>query len=386
MIDKTRDPISAKAPIKEASDRQESAVFVASQWQLMWWKFRRHRLAVISAVILSAIYLIALFAEFVAPGLPRTSSSKYTYAPPQPIHLFVRNQEGIKLIPHVLGYESRVDPESARRIFTVDPSQVIPIGFFVQGEPYEWLGLVPTDRHFIGPLEEHQPMFLFGADRLGRDVLSRFIYGTRTSMTIGLAGVALSLVLGVVLGGISGYYGGWIDNLMQRLIELIVSIPSIPLWLGFSAAMPKYWSATQVYFAITIILSLRGWTSLGRVVRGRFLSMRQEEFVMAARLDGSGELRIILVHMLPSFFSHIIAAVTLAIPNMIISETALSFLGLGLRPPAVSWGVLLQGAQNVRALTQAPWLLIPAGGVIIAVLTLNIVGDGLRDAADPYAV
>jgi len=228
-------------------------------------------------------------------------------------------------------------------------------------------------------------MYLLGADRLGRDVFTRLIYGTRISMTLGLVGVIISLSLGIVLGGISGYFGGWMDIVIQRVIEFIISIPSIPLWLGLSAALPRHWSPVQVYFAITLILSLRGWTGLARVVRGRFLSLREEEFVMAARLDGSSEMRLILLHMLPSFTSHIIAVVTLAIPGMILAETSLSFLGLGLRAPAVSWGVLLQEAQNVRSVLTAPWLLSPALLVVLAVLAFNFLGDGLRDAADPYS-
>jgi peptide/nickel transport system permease protein len=245
--------------------------------------------------------------------------------------------------------------------------------------------VIPADRHLIGPVDQSQPMFLLGADRLGRDLLSRLITGTRVSMSIGLIGVFLSLVLGVLLGGLSGYYGGALDTLIQRLIEFLRSIPSIPLWMGLAAALPLNWPPERVYFGITVILSLIGWTGLARVVRGRFLSLREEDFVMAARLDGQSELGIILSQMLPAFTSHIIAATTLAIPGMILSETALSFLGLGLREPVVSWGVLLQEAQDIRAIATAPWLLIPALAVVLAVLTLNFLGDGLRDAADPYA-
>jgi peptide/nickel transport system permease protein len=228
-------------------------------------------------------------------------------------------------------------------------------------------------------------MYLLGADRLGRDLLSRLITGTRISMSIGLIGVALSLVLGILLGGLSGYYGGAVDNLIQRLIEFLRSIPSIPLWMGLAALLPLHWPPLRIYFAITIILSLIGWTSLARVVRGRFLSLREEDFIMAARLDGQSEMGIILFQMLPAFTSHIIASITLAIPGMILAETALSFLGLGLREPVVSWGVLLQDAQDIRSIATAPWLLIPAVAVVLAVLTLNFLGDGLRDAADPYA-
>jgi peptide/nickel transport system permease protein len=278
-----------------------------------------------------------------------------------------------------------LNQESLKRVFTIDPEQIIPVQFFADSQPYLLLGFIPANVVLVGPTNKDDPMYLLGADRLGRDVFSRMIYGTRISMTIGLVGVTISLILGILLGGISGFFGGWVDNAIQRTIEFIISIPSIPLWLGLSAALPNDWSPVQVYFAITLILSLRGWTGLARVVRGRFLSLREEEFVMAAALDGSSELRLIFLHMLPSFTSHIIATVTLAIPEMILAETSLSFLGLGLRAPAVSWGVLLQEAQNVRSVVQAPWLLVPALGVILAVLAFNFLGDGLRDAADPYA-
>jgi peptide/nickel transport system permease protein len=267
----------------------------------------------------------------------------------------------------------------------VDPTNKIPLGFFVRGEPYKILGLFETDLHLFGPLSAGQPMFLMGADRLGRDLFSRLILGTRTSMTIGLVGVAFSLILGILLGGLSGYYGGAVDNLIQRLIEFLRSVPSIPLWMGLAAALPLDWPAERVYFAITIILSLIGWTGLARVVRGRFLSLREEDFVMAARLDGANQMRIIFSYMLPAFTSHIIASISLAIPGMILSETALSFLGLGLREPVVSWGVLLQDAQELRSIATAPWLLIPTAAVVISVLALNFLGDGLRDAADPYS-
>lgn len=374
------DPLPSEMP-----PEQEKTIFVASQRQLIWWKFRRHKLALFSGVLVILIYLIALFAEFLAPFPSDQYAVKYTYAPPQGLHLFERTREGLRLNPHVVGYISKVDPVALRRTFEIDHSQIIPIRFFVKGEPYKLFGLIPASVRLLGPVDKNQPMYIFGADRLGRDVFSRVIYGTRISMSIGLVGVAISLVLGVLLGGISGYYGGPIDIVVQRVIEFIRSIPTIPLWLGLSAALPKTWSPVQIYFSITFILSFISWTGMARVVRGRFLSLREEEFVLAAKLDGSSELRIILVYMIPSFLSHIIASITLNIPGMILAETSLSFLGLGLRAPAVSWGVLLQEAQNVRAVITAPWLLIPALAVITTVLVLNFLGDGLRDAADPYA-
>jgi peptide/nickel transport system permease protein len=289
------------------------------------------------------------------------------------------------LLLHVKGYTVVRHPVSLARTYTVDESAVFPVRFFIRSWEYKILGLIPTKLHLIGPEDPEAPMFLLGTDRIGRDVLSRIIFGTRISMSIGLVGVLMSLSLGILLGGISGYYGGFADTMIQRLIEFLRSMPTIPLWLGLSAALPVDWPPLRVYFGITVILSLIGWTGLARVVRGRFLSLREEDFVLAARLTGSGELRIVLRHMVPAFMSHIIASVTLAIPRMILSETSLSFLGLGLRPPAISWGVLLREAQNVRSVATAPWLLLPGIAVVIAVLAINFLGDGIRDAADPYS-
>ena len=279
----------------------------------------------------------------------------------------------------------KVDQESLRRIYEVDPEKSVPIGLFVKGPAYKLWGLVPMNIHLIGPLRSSDPMYLLGTDKLGRDLLSRLIYGTRISMSIGLVGVCISLLLGVSLGSISGFYGGWIDLAIQRVIEVISSMPTIPLWLGLAAAIPLTWSPLQVYFVITLIVSLFGWTGLARQVRGRFYALRGEDFVTAAKLDGSSERRLIFRHILPSLTSHILAVVTLALPTMIVAETALSFLGVGLKPPVVSWGVLLQDAQNIRVIATAPWLLLwPAGAVVLAVLSFNFLGDGLRDAADPY--
>jgi len=357
----------------------------ASQWRLMWWQFRRHRLAIVSAGVLLLIYLVAAFCEFLAPFSPTAFTPRYTYAPPQALHFFDRDDAGDMIFrPHVFGYKVTIDPEALRRTFVIDRSIKYPVGFFVPSEPYKMWGLITLETKAFGPLNRGDPMYLLGADRLGRDMLSRIMYGTRISMSIGLIGVTLSLLLGIVLGGISGYYGGWVDNAIQRTIEFVLSLPTTPLWLGLAAAMPTNWPPLRIYLAITIILSLVGWTSLARVVRGRFLSLRTEDFVTAARLDGARERRIIFRHMVPSFVSHIIAEVSLAIPGMILAETALSFLGLGLQPPLVSWGVLLQEAQNIRAIATAPWLFGPGVAVVIAVLVLNFVGDGLRDAADPY--
>ncbi len=365
----------AAAPLEE---EQEAKVFVAPQWKLVWWKFRKHKLAMISAVIVILLYLVVIFAEFLSPFDPGTTNSIGLYAPPQPLAV---DGQGV----YVYGYTSKIDPVALRRTFVVDETKRVPIGFFVTGFPYKLFGFIDMDVHLFGPQNEGDPIYLLGGDSLGRDVLSRLISGTRTSMTIGLVGVALSLVFGIILGGISGYFGGTVDTIIQRIIEFLRSVPSIPLWMGLAAALPLDWPPERVYFAITIILSLIGWTGLARVVRGRFLSLREEDFVMAARLDGASQPRIIFRHMLPAFTSHVIASITLSIPGMILSETALSFLGLGLREPVVSWGVLLQESQNIRSIATAPWLLIPALAVVVAVLTLNFLGDGLRDAADPYS-
>lgn len=364
---------------------EEARIYVASQWKLTWWRFRKHKVAMVSGAIVIFVYLVALFAEFLAPFPTDMYNSRYTFAPPQRVHLFLNTEEGLKFQPHVNGFDVEIDPVALRRTFVVDPDVVHPIGFFVEGFSYRLLGLFETNIHLIGPINPVAPMYLLGADRLGRDVFSRLVFGTRISMSIGLVGVFLSFILGILLGGVSGLYGGMADNLIQRLIEFIRSVPTIPLWLGLAAALPMTWSPLAVYFGITVILSLIGWTDLARVVRGRFLTLRTEDFVMAARLDGASQQRIIWKYMVPSFTSHIIASLTLAIPGMILAETALSFLGLGLRPPIVSWGVLLQEAQNIRAVATAPWLLTPGIAVVVTVLALNFLGDGLRDAADPYS-
>jgi peptide/nickel transport system permease protein len=362
--------------------KAEERVSVATQWQLMWWRFKKHRLAMASTVVVLLFYLVVLFADFLAYADPLFSEAQRSLLPPQPIHWL----DSGRFAPHVYGLTGRRDPMTFKRVYTPDPEVKIPVRFFAPGFEYRLFGIIPTNRHLLGVqgASAEEALFVLGTDEQGRDQWSRLMVGTQTSLTIGLLGVALSLVLGVFLGGVSGLYGGILDTVIQRVIEILRSIPTIPLWMGLAAALPNDWSVTQVYFAITVIISLVGWTELARVVRGRFLSLRQEDFVMAAELSGCGQMRIIFTHLVPSFLSHIIAATTLAIPAMIISETSLSFLGLGLRPPAISWGVLLQQAQNIQALAISPWLLIPSLPVIVVILALNFMGDGLRDAADPY--
>ncbi len=368
-----------------ARTKEEEKLFVATQWQLMWWKFRRHKMAMVSAVFIIVFYLVAIFCEFVGPYDPELTFIKYKFAPPTKLHL--RDAEGSWHAPFAYRIVRTKDPETLRNLYNEDTTTLYPLRFFVHGTPYELWGLFPADWHLFGldvPHEE-QGIFLVGADRLGRDLFSRLCYGARISLSIGMIGVFLSLTIGILLGGISGYYGGTVDTIIQRIIEFIRSIPSIPLWMSLSAALPANWPILLIYFGITIILSLIGWTGMARVVRGRFLTLREEDFVMSARLCGSSEFRVIIRHMVPSFLSYIIASLTLSIPGMILSETGLSFIGLGLRAPAISWGVLLQEAQNLNSLALAPWVFAPGAAVILAVFAFNFLGDGLRDAADPYS-
>ncbi len=355
----------------------------ASQWRLMWWRFKRHRLAVVSMVVVIGLYIMAAFAPFWAPYGPNTRDVTLANMPPMPVRII---HEGELRAPFVYARERERDPETFQWIYSNITERPLTIHFFINtGEQYKLLGLIDTDLRFFGLKSEDQRIFLMGNDILGRDMLSRIIYGSTISMSIGLAGVIMSTVFGLFFGGISGYFGGWIDMIIQRVIEFLQSLPSIPLWMALAAAMPLEWSSVQVYFAITIILSFMAWTGLARVVRGKFLSLREEDFVKSAKMAGASEMRIIFRHMLPSFFSHIIASLTLAIPAMILAETSLSFLGVGMRPPAVSWGVLLQEAQSLTAVALTPWLLAPAIPVVIAILAFNFMGDGLRDAADPYS-
>ncbi len=359
---------------------EQERFYRASQWKIMWWKFKRHRIAVISAVILLLFYGSTLVSEVIAPYDLHTRNTQHIYAPPQEIHLF---HEGRFVGPFVYGYRMRLDMQTLKREYTPDPQQVQPVRFFCLGDEYRFWGLVEGSFHLFCPAQGGM-LYLLGTDRLGRDLLSRIIYGTRISLTVGLLGIVVSFVIGITLGGISGYYGGWVDTLIQRFIEMVRSFPELPLWMALSAALPVNWSPILVFFGITIILGLLDWPGLARAVRSKLLSLREEDFAAAAVLMGAKPSRVIGRHLLPSFTSHLIASATLSVPSMILGETALSFLGLGLRPPVTSWGVLLNEAQNINVVALYPWLMLSVVPVFLVVLAFNFMGDGLRDAADPY--
>ena len=365
---------------------EEEKLYVASQWQLIRRKFFRHKLAMGALVVLVIFYSCAVFAEFVSPYDPYDYNAKYKLAPPQRVHFF--DEEGLfHLRPFIYRIEKSVDPQTFEIIYNESRAHRYPVYFWVHGDPYKLWGLFVSDIHLFGTKGvETPPLSLLGRDRMGRDLLSRVIHGSRISLSIGLLGVAIAFLLGITIGGISGYYGGRTDLVIQRVIESIRCVPTLPLWMGLSCALPPHWPITKTYFAIVIILSIVGWTGLARVVRGKFMATRGEDFVVAAKISGTSEASIIFKHLLPSFYSHIIVSLTLSIPWMILAETALSFIGLGMQAPALSWGVLLKSAQHIEVLAGAPWILTPGVFVIISILTFNFVGDGLRDAADPYAI
>ncbi|HLX80517.1 MAG TPA: ABC transporter permease [Burkholderiales bacterium] len=364
----------------EALTPEQERFYRASQWKIMWWKFRRHRVAVFSAVILLLFYVSILVSEVLSPYNLHSRDTRNIYAPPQAVHLF---HEGRFVGPFVYGFSMQLNTQTMRREFRPDHGKVEPLRFFCRGDGYEFWNLWESDLHLVCPAEDGT-LFLLGTDRLGRDVLSRIIHGTRISLTVGLLGIAVSFLIGITLGGISGYYGGWVDIVIQRFIEMVRSFPELPLWMALSAALPVNWSPVLVYFGITIILGLLDWPGLARAVRSKLLALREEEFATAAVLMGATPARVIGRHLLPSFASHLIASLTLSVPSMILGETALSFLGLGLRPPVTSWGVLLNEAQNINVVALYPWLMLPVAPVFVVVLAFNFFGDGLRDAADPY--
>ncbi|WP_319484221.1 ABC transporter permease [uncultured Cohaesibacter sp.] len=385
MIENRVLPTASGKVRKESAKAQKKRLkyYSASQWTLIWWRFRRHRAAMVAATVLLLMALLGAFAEFVAPYGPTSRDTKYLDGAPQ-IPLFC-DQNGCSLRPFVHGVTTKRDPVTLRAISVPDPDKRVYLTFLAEGEKTDLLGFIPTSTHLFLLDDKRAKLHLWGTDDLGRDVFSRTIYATRTSLSIGVIGVLISFVLALVIGGVAGYAGGWVDNVIQRVTEVIRVVPIIPLYMGLAAAMPKEWSTTEVYFAMTLILGLFGWPTLARRIRSQLLSIRSEDYVIAARLAGARPLRIISQHMLPSFTSFIIVDLVISFPYMILSETALSFVGLGLRPPTVSWGVLLQQAQSVRVIEQTPWLFIPAVFVVLAVLAFTVVGDGLRDAADPYS-
>ena len=353
---------------------------MASQWQLMWRKFRKHRLALLGGTILAIFYFLSIFCEFFSIQDIYKRDAEHLNCPPQRIHFF--DKEGFHLRPFVYQLKEERDPVTWERIYSEEKTKKYPLYFLVRGDKYKLWNLFEADIHFLGV--NGGTLFLFGTDNLGRDLFSRNLYAGRISLSIGLVGVGLSFVLGCIMGGISGYFGRTVDTVIQRIIEFLISIPTIPIWMSLSVALPKDWSPVKVYFGITIILSVVGWCGLARVVRGKLLELREEDFVMAAKISGATDARVIVNHLLPSFLSYLIVSLTLAMPYMILGETALSFLGVGLRAPIVSWGTLLKGAQNVQAIALHSWLLIPGLSVVVVVLAFNFLGDGLRDAADPY--
>jgi peptide/nickel transport system permease protein len=365
----------------EKLTREQERFYRASQWQIMWWKFRRHRIAVIAGAILLAFYASILVSEILAPYNLHTRDTKHIYAPPQALHFF---HDGSFVGPFVYGYNMRLDLTTLKREYSDDPRKVQRVRFFCIGDDYRFWGLIDGSFHLVCPAQGGA-LYLLGTDRLGRDLLSRITYGTRISLTVGLFGIVVSFLIGLSLGGISGFYGGWIDNVIQRFIEMVRSFPELPLWMALSAALPVTWSPILVYFGITIILGLLDWPGLARAVRSKLLALREEDFAAAAVLMGASPARVIRKHLLPSFASHLIASATLSVPAMILGETALSFLGLGLRPPITSWGVLLNEAQNINVVALYPWLMLCVVPVFVIVLAFNFFGDGLRDAADPYS-
>ncbi|UCH26848.1 MAG: ABC transporter permease [Trueperaceae bacterium] len=375
--------MASDAPQTTSHESKEAQrYFSATQWQLVWWRFRRNKLALAGGLVLLIMATLGIFAEFFAPYGQTTRNAKYLLGPPQVLRFW--NQDGLSVRPFVPGSVTERDPVTLRAIPKIDPSVRRYLQFFVKGEPYKLLGLFRSDIHFIGV--DEGTIHLFGTDDLGRDVFSRTLFATRTSLSIGVMGVLIAFVLALIIGGVAGYFGGWLDYLIQRLTEIVRVIPVIPLYMGLAAAFPQEWSTQQVYFAMTLILGLVGWPTLARRIRGQLLSLRNEDYVVAARISGATAGRIIGRHLLPAFASYIIVDLVISFPYTILSETALSFVGLGLRPPAVSWGIMLQASQNIRAIVQAPWLFIPALFVVLAVLSFTLMGDGLRDAADPYQV
>lgn len=371
------------APSTHAPHGDDDRVAVLSIRQLMWLRFKRNRLAVFGMGFLIIMYLVALFAGFLAPYGVRTTHDEYASAPPHGLRII--DAEGrFHWRPFVYGLEPSINPETFRKEYTPNPEEIYPLRFWHLGPSYKLFGLIETERHLFG-VDEPGKLFLLGTDRQGRDLFSRILYGSQVSLTVGLVGVFLSLIIGTILGVATGYFGGWFDDVVQRLIEMLLAFPQIPLWLALASLVPPTWSSVQVFFGISIVLSLVNWGALARQVRGMVFALREEDYVVAARYTNCTNWRIINRHLVPNTLSHVLVIATLAIPSMILGETALSFLGLGIRPPMTSWGLLLNEAQHVRVLLQQPWLLSPAIFVVATIISFNFLGDGLRDAADPFS-
>ena len=376
----TNDKMENLLSVNAEAVKAEEARYGLSQFQLMWRKFKRSRAAIIAGIVIILLYLTAIFANFLAPYGGDQRFTDYLYVPPMPLHFDFNT--GL----YVEGLEKKVDLDTLLTTYKVNPDIKTPIRFFVHNQPYKLLGLIDSDIHLFGIDDKEAGLYLLGSDRQGRDMLSRIFIGSQMSLTIGLLGVFMSLIIGSIMGTVSGFYGGAVDNIIQRLIEVIRSFPSVPLWMALSAALPQHWPPEQVYFSITIILSFIGWTWLARQLRGKVLALREEEFVNAALLSGASDSWVVFRHLIPAVLGHIIVISTLAMPGMILAESTLSFLNLGLRPPMISWGVLLNEAQSLETIRHFPWLLFPAFAIAITVLAFNFFGDGLRDAADPYSM
>lgn len=375
----SREPWDPYVADRLSADQEK--YYMAGQWKLMWWRFRRHRPAVVSALFLAIMYFSILICEWIAPYDLHTRHIRYIFAPPQAVHLF---HDGKFIGPYVYGFSVHRDLDTLQRVYKPEHGAPQKLRFFCSGEPYKFWGLIEGSFHFVCP-PENGTLFLLGTDRLGRDMLSRIVYAARISLTIGIIGIVLSFALALILGGLAGYYGGWVDLVVQRITEILKSFPHLPLWLALSAALPVTWSPLLIYFGITLILALLDWPSLGRAVRSKLLALREEDYAVAAQMMGAKPARIIGRHLLPGFMSHLIASATLSIPSMILAETALSFLGLGLRPPITSWGVLLNEATDINVVAVNWWLMMPVVPVILVILAYQFMGDGMRDAADPYA-